>query len=105
MKAVSRPKRGTAKSRTSFRGANNGLCQTTREIIQERQEGDAPQRFLLEVLSPIRQDYTISAGTFGNGASTPIKAMTVHRVAIGACCAVVPGPQGIVSKCSPLTEM
>ena len=35
----------------------------------------------------------ISAGTFGNGVSTLIKATTVKVVAIGECCAAAPGPQ------------
>src|SRR6266480_2758623 len=106
MKAVRRPKRATAKLRTNFRGANNGLRQTTQEIMQELREGDAAlQRCPLEVLSPIRQAYMMSAGTFGNGVSTLIKATTVQLVAIGGCCAAAPGPQVIVSKCNPLTEM
>src|SRR6266478_7184707 len=105
MKAVRRPKHVTAKSRTSFRGANNGLRQTTQEIMREFRESDASQRSPLEALSPIRPAYTISAGTFGNGVSTLIKATTVQLVAIGVCCAAAPGPQVIVSKCNPLTEM
>src|SRR5438552_7092856 len=105
MKAARRRKRVTAKLRTNFRGANNGHRQTAQEIMRELQESDAAQRCPLEVLSPIRQAYTISAGTFGNGASTPIKAITVQLVAIGECCAAAPGPQGIVSKCNPPTEM
>src|SRR5882672_6631683 len=105
MKAVRRPKRATAKLRTNFRGANNGLRQTTQEIIREHREGDAAQHCPSEILNPIRQAYTISAGTFGNGVSTLIKATTVQLVAIGECCAAAHGPQVIVSKCNPLTEM
>ena len=33
----------------------------------------------------------ISAGMFGNGVSTLIKATTVQLVAIGGCCAAAPG--------------
>ncbi len=55
MKAVRRQKRATAKLRTNFRGANNGLRQTTQEIMREHREGAAAvQRGPLEVLSPIR---------------------------------------------------
>src|SRR6266511_4958849 len=105
MKTVRRPKRATAKLRTNFRGVNNGLRQTMQEIMRELRESDAAQRPPLEALSPIRQTCTISAGTFENGGSILIKATTVQLVAIGECCAAVPGPQGIVSKCNPLIEM
>src|SRR2546430_1788358 len=63
MKAARRRKRVTAKLRTNFRGANNGHRQTAQEIMRELQESDAAQRCPLEVLSPIRQAYTISAVT------------------------------------------
>src|SRR6267142_6091103 len=106
MKAVRHPKRAMARLRTNFRGANNGLPQTTQEIMREHREGAAAlQRCQQEVLSPIRQAYTMSAGTFGNGVSTLIKATTVQLVAIGECCAAAHGPQVIVSKCNPLNEM
>src|SRR5216683_116212 len=105
MKAVRRPKRATAKLRTNFLGVNNGLRQTTQEIMQEHREGAAPQRCPSEVSSPIPSACTISAGTLGNGASTLTKTTTVRPVAIGECCAAAHGPQGIVSKCNPLTEM
>src|SRR5580765_7508153 len=101
MKAVRRPKRVTAKVGTNFRGVNNGLGQTTWEIMQELRESDASQRCPSEVSSPIRLAYTMSAGTFGNGVSTLIKATTVLVVAIGECCAEAPGPQVTVSKCNP----
>src|SRR5437773_5097568 len=104
MKAVRLPKRATVKLGTNFRGVNNGLRQTTQEIMQELREGDAAQHCPSEILNPIRQAYMISAGTFGNGVSTLIKATTVQLVAIGGCCAAAPGPQVIVSECNPLTE-
>src|SRR5215510_9470478 len=100
MKAVRRPKHATAKLRTNFRGVSNGLRQTTQEILQERREDAAPQRCPSEVSSPILSAYTISAGTFGNGASTLIKATTVRLGAIGECCAAAYGLQGIASKCN-----
>src|SRR5438132_14289695 len=105
MKPVRRRKHATATSVTSFRGANNGRRQTTQENMREFREIDTSQRFPLEALSPIRYAYTMLAATFGNGVSTLIKATTVQLVAIGECCAAAPGPQGIVSKCNPLTEM
>src|SRR5712675_3452137 len=105
MKAARHPKRATARLRTNFRGVNNGLRQTTQEIMQELREGDAPPHCPSEVLNPIRQAYTISAGTFGNGVATLIKATTVQLVAIGVGFAAAPGPQVIGSKCNPLTEM
>src|SRR5436305_4166349 len=105
MKAVRRRKRATAKLATSFPGVNNGLGQTTLEIMRELRESDAAPRYPLEVLSGIRQACTISAGTFGNGVSILIKATTLQAAAIGGYCAAAPGPPVIVSKCNPLTEM
>src|SRR5262245_43818699 len=104
MRTVRPPKRVTAKSRTNSPGANNGLGQATREIMRELRESDASRPCPSEVSNPIRLAYSISAGTFGNGVSTLIKATTVQPVANGECCAVAPGPQVIVWKCNPLTE-
>src|SRR5215471_18466996 len=98
MRTVRHPKRVTAKLRTNFRGANNGLDRATQEIMRELRESDASRRCPSEVLSPIRQACTTSAGTFGNGVSTLTKATTVQPVANGECCAAAPGPPVIVSK-------
>src|ERR1041385_1907010 len=103
MKAVRHPKHATAKLRTNSRGGNNGLPQATQEIMRE--QGVASQRCPSEVLSRIRQVYSISAATFGNGVSILIKATIVELVAIGGSCAAAPGPRVTVSKCNPLIEM
>src|SRR5215467_8195140 len=104
MRTVRPPKRATAKFGMNFRGANNGLDQATREIMRDRQS-DASQRCRSEASSPIRQAYMISAGTFGNGVSTPTKATTMQPDANGECSAEAPGPPAIVWKCNPSTEM
>src|SRR5262249_19089748 len=103
MKTVRHRKRATAKLRTNFHGVNDGRPQAMREIM--RVQGAGSQRSPSEVSSPIRSAYTISVATFGNGVSTLTRATTMQLVVTGECCAVAPGPQVIVSKCSPRTEM
>src|SRR5437773_12211863 len=88
MKAVRLPKRATVKLGTNFRGVNNGLRQTTQEIMQELREGDAAQHCPSEILNPIRQAYMISAGKVGYGVVIIIKAAKVALVVDGG---VLPG--------------
>src|SRR5215467_5530604 len=105
MKAVRHLKRVTARFGMNFLGASNGLRQATREIMQRYLEDAGSRRCPPEALNLIRSAYSTSAETFGNGVLILTKATTVELVAIGECCAAVPGPRLIVSKCNPLTAM
>src|SRR5207244_12116315 len=102
MKAARRRKHAMARSKMNFRGENNGHHLMAQETMPPPQGDAAAQRCRSEVSSRSRQVCTISAETFGNGASTLTKEAAAQPVVIGECCAVAPGRRAIVWKCNPL---
>src|SRR5262249_39023328 len=103
MKSAERHKRETEKSKTSFRGANNGRHPPAREVIPCRKSAAEQRRS--EASRRIRQAFSISAATFGNGAPILTKAERAERRAIGESCAEVRGPRATSWKCNRPTGM
>src|SRR5947208_7138884 len=100
MKAAQRRKRAMAKSKMNSRGENNGRPPTAQEIMLHPRDAAAAERCRWEVSSQIQLGCTISAETFGNGASTPIKEAPAQPAVIGVCCVAAHGRQGTVWKCN-----
>src|SRR6184192_4276755 len=94
-----------AKLKMNFRGESNGLHRMAQEIMPQPRESVAAQRCPSEASNRIQQGCSISAETFGNGASTLTKAVAAKRVAIGVCCAAAHGRRATVLRCNPPTAM
>src|SRR5437762_5338793 len=101
MKPATRPRRAMVKLRTNSHGENNGLYPIAQEIMSPLPDAGAAPRYRLELSSQTQSVCTISAETFGNGASTLTKEVTTQLAVTGACYAAAPGLRAIAWKCNP----
>jgi len=87
-----------ARSKTNFRGENNGLRPAEPGTTEFHRNAERPLRW--EVSNPTCLGCTISVATFGNGAPILIKVEPVRPAAIGECCAAALGRRRTSWRCN-----
>src|SRR5438094_10473288 len=77
-KAAGRRRYAMAKLKTNSRGENNGRCPMVQEIMAQQRDDAVARQCRPAVSNRIRQAFTISAETIGNGAQILTKAAAAH---------------------------
>src|SRR5437763_16561076 len=104
MKPATRTRRAMVKLRTNSHGENNGLYPMAQEITSPLPDAGAAPRYRLELSSQTQSVCTISAETFGNGASTLTKEVTTQLAVTGACNGAAHGVRASARKGNPPIE-